>query len=82
MGGRSFNITSDAFGGTLGTILDPSRNRAEILGVMVDLNLTAMGHYAFDILPKALSKGKGKGEEKVPKEKRPPYSSYTGSLVT
>ena len=63
-----------------GTILDPSRNQAEILGVMVNLNLTAVGHYAIDILPKALGKREGKGEEKakeclatlpmVPKEKK------------
>ena len=55
-----------------GTILDLTCNRAEILGVWVDLNLTAVGHYALDILPK----GKEKAEECLvtlpmdPKEKK------------
>ena len=35
-----------------GTILDLICNQAKILGVWVNLNLTAMGHYAIDILPK------------------------------
>ena len=35
-----------------GTILDLTHNRAKILGVWVDLNLTAVGHYALDILPR------------------------------
>ena len=42
-----------------GTILDLTRNGAEILDVYIDLNLTAVGHYALDILPK----GQEKAEE-------------------
>ena len=55
-----------------GTILDLTCNRAEILGLWVDLNLTAVGHYALDILPKS----KEKAEECLvtlpmdPKEKK------------
>ena len=35
-----------------GTILDLPRNRAKILGVWVNLNMTAAGHYCLNILPK------------------------------
>ena len=48
------------------TILDLTRNLAKVLGVMVHLNLTAIRHYALDILPK----GEEKAEEcpKDPKD--------------
>ena len=34
-----------------GTVLDLPGDRALILGKWVDLNLTAVGHYALDIMP-------------------------------
>ena len=35
-----------------GTILDLTHNQAKILGVLVHLNLTAVGQYALDIVQK------------------------------
>ena len=37
-----------------GTILDLPNDRANILGTWVNLNLTSVGHYALDILPRDL----------------------------
>ena len=37
-------------------VLDLANNRAKILGVWVDLNLTTAGHYALDILPMSQEK--------------------------
>ena len=38
------------------TVLDLANNRAKILGVWVDRNLTAVGHFALDILLKSQEK--------------------------
>ena len=35
-----------------GTILDLPNDKAKILGEWVNLNLTSVGHYALDILPR------------------------------
>ena len=34
-----------------GTVLDLPKDKAKILGVWVDLDLTDVGHYALDIMP-------------------------------